>query len=91
MPHAGQVAPAALFDAEAQLVRDGIRIAQGKEAHKPIQNLGNAIGIAFQYSGAGQVGKTLQYLYDVKHGKENPTGPIDAVVSAINGPRHHNR
>ncbi len=54
-----------------QLTTDGYRIYMGKQAKKPIQHAANVAGMMRGLPGA-QIGRTAQFLHDVREGKQDP-------------------
>ena len=81
--------PAAQWESTVlQPVKDAAKAVQGKAPGKPIQDLGNAIGVLGHVSGAGQLGTSLQYLEDVHTGKEQPQTALDVAQGMTVGAKH---
>jgi hypothetical protein len=83
---AGLVAPESLMQQATVVARDVKRAYEGKEVHKPIEDVGNLAGVSLHLP-LGQIAKTTQYITDVTSGKEEaPDNPALFALYAANGP-----
>ena len=92
-PHArgiGQVAPTRVMFDTVKMAKDILGEFEGEDT-KLVQDTANALGALLHIGGAGQAGKTLQYLLDVQRGEETPEDPLQALHDATlgNKEKHH--
>lgn len=86
--HAGQLAPMAFAESVTQPGKDLWKVAHGEIPSKPIQDVGNALGVLTGYSGFGAGAKTLQYADDMRTGKERPNNALEAAQGLTIGVHH---
>jgi len=83
---AGMVPPENWVATMVQALKD-IYKATGDEESKgsPIRDVANAVGMGLHLPGAGQIGTSLQYLENVRTGKESPENVFDFARGLVTG------
>lgn len=82
---ADTVGPLRIVQDVVNSVRDAYGETQGKST-QILSDVANAIGELAHVGGAGQAGKSLQYLRDVHTGKQQPHGAVDVIKGVTVGP-----
>ena len=87
--HAGVIGAEAWLSGIAQPMIDAWKAAQGQEVQGGIAHTADALGMGLHIPGLGQLGKTIQYLYDVHTGREQPESAAELAQGATVGSHKH--